>query len=71
MMRTHRMLASLALVALWADALLTKRALDVLSLGRNLNVLVAEGRVTLFGDVNERGTIRPNLLSPRVMGVPR
>src|SRR5262249_9806121 len=65
------LLLSIGLTVLWADSLLAKRRYDVLSLTNNLNILVADGRVTFFGDVNERETIQPRVFYPRMLGLPK
>ncbi|MGO9923145.1 MAG: hypothetical protein ACLQIB_51665 [Isosphaeraceae bacterium] len=58
------LLLSIGLTILWADSLLAKRQYDVLSLTENLNILVADGRVTFFGDLGERARIQPRVFSP-------
>ncbi len=62
------LLLSIGLTILWADSLLAKRQYDVLSLTENLNILVADGRVTFFGDLGERARIQPRVFSPRGFG---
>jgi hypothetical protein len=62
------LLLSIGLAVLWADSLLSKRRYDVLSPTRNLNILVAEGRVTFFGGGDDWGMIQPRVLNPHVFG---
>ena len=62
------LLLSIGLAVLWVDSLRTKRRYDVLSLTRHLNILVADGRVTLFGGGNEWGAIQPTVFNPRGFG---
>jgi hypothetical protein len=62
------LLLSIGLTGLWADSLLAKRRYDVLSLTKNLNILVADGRVTFFGDVGEGNKIEPRVLNARGFG---
>ena len=60
---------SIWLAVLWADSLLTKRRYEFLSLTRNLNILVADGRVRFFGGGNEWGPIQPRVVNPRGFGL--
>jgi hypothetical protein len=62
------LLLSIGLAAFWADSLLLKRRYDVLSLTRYVHILVTDGRVTLFREVNDFDFIQPRVFNPRGFG---
>ena len=64
------LLLSIGLTVLWADSALAKRRYDVLSLTKNLNILVANGYVIVFGGLEEGQSIELRVFLPRSFGPP-
>jgi hypothetical protein len=55
------LLLSIGLAVRWADSVLRKRRYDVLSLTSNPYILLADGPVTFFREVNDFDTIQPGI----------
>ena len=64
------LLLSIGLTVLWADSALAKRRYDVLSLAKNLNIVVANGYVIVFGGLEEGQPIELRVFLPRSFGAP-
>ena len=61
---------SIGLTVLWADSALAQRRYDALTLTKNLNILVANGHVIVFGGLEEGQPIALLVFLPRSFGAP-
>jgi hypothetical protein len=65
---------STGLAGLWIESVLTKRHADVLTISDRVNLLIADGRLMIFGDLRDRarsfaGTFRHRALG--TLGLPK